>query len=596
MTNSKERVITCLQGLTEHVQDLGDKYYNHFNVLNGINEVHVKYFNILNETFGDNKILDERSLLKSEFNFNNNDFLLMSFKSYKGQIPSNSENGYADIKRRRFNLYKKGKVWSDAKTLFGKNFYDFLDRLNSIFEETPVNIISYCNYKFSNEKNHPLRVLVSQNSATQGCIYFPTKEVLLSIKHEPLTTLINLFDKYLSTEFLSQNIVDIDNFKDDIDKIHSIKPLLNCLIARTEFKDVYESFIKVFNIPRTELEANKDFLKTKIFYSAILYSYNHLPFNLYLYYPKNDDTDFDNLYTLMVAINPDINLHQDDDELFKTIVSQSPSIPKFEKELHNKISINILNQSKWEYIFEKRIYKYNVFAKNIENICNAICQKQGIHASVTSRVKTFESFYNKLFKRANSKDADEKKLSNDYTFEDAIRNPEMMKEDVFKTIRDIAGVRIVCVFDSDVWRFVDIFSEKMININDLVFTYPKPYLQNRVAKNDPNPYPDKFNYRGFHVTVSPGNNRKLLIEYEGLIGDILCEIQVRSILAHGWSDVQHPMQYKDKLQIEIINQNLFEEIDSNLNIISKSLKDHDKEISDLKGKLDKLKFPIDEAD
>jgi len=224
-----------------------------------------------------------------------------------------------------------------------------------------------------------------------------------------------------------------------------------------------------------------------------------------------------------------------------------------------------------------------------ENICNSLKKQFEIKAIVSARLKTFESFYNKLIDRAN----EQKVLKDTYSYRDAISQPDKMKDLVFKDIRDIAGVRIVCVFEDDVWKLDEIF-QSLNNGEDLICSDFKRYTQNRKDKDDPNYNPNEYNYRGFHVSIAPGNIRKRLIEYTNVIL-VQCEIQVRTNFAHGWSDVEHPLVYKDTLHLNVIDRDFNDLLIDKLGEISKSLKDHDKVISELNSKRNDYTSPVSEG-
>src|SRR6185436_6430633 len=125
------------------VESNDGKICSYFNIQEAIDEVHVRFHHALTELLGKSNELSSLGELNSEFDFEDKDFILFSFKSYKGQIPSNVEEKQGKrFSRRRFNLYRKGKIWSDQSFNYGRNFYSFLDKLNEAFHETPINLIS----------------------------------------------------------------------------------------------------------------------------------------------------------------------------------------------------------------------------------------------------------------------------------------------------------------------------------------------------------------------------------------------------------------------------------------------------------------------
>jgi ppGpp synthetase/RelA/SpoT-type nucleotidyltranferase len=271
----------------------------------------------------------------------------------------------------------------------------------------------------------------------------------------------------------------------------------------------------------------------------------------------------------MVAINPSKTLDPADIDLFEEIVKRSPNIPDFEHTLIQSASKNNESLLRWKYIYEQHEDRYRTFISTVENVCRSLCSQHQIKkAVVSSRLKTFERF----------------------SYEDAILDPDELKDLVFKGIRDIAGVRIICVFNDEVLKLEKLF-QSGLEPTDLECSDIKRYTQNRKDKDDLAFDPTEYNYRAFHVTVKPGKERKKLIEYKN-IDSVQCEIQIRTYFAHGWSDVEHPMVYKDKLYLEVIDDEFRNDIKRQLGEISQSLKAYDEQIATLKEKRDNYKFPI----
>lgn len=54
---------------------------------------------------------------------------------------------------------------------------------------------------------------------------------------------------------------------------------------------------------------------------------------------------------------------------------------------------------------------------------------------------------------------------------------------------------------------------------------------------------DKFGYGSIHCLVRLNDNRTSLLEYTRFKG-LVAEIQIRTILQHGWAEIEHDIQYK----------------------------------------------------
>jgi ppGpp synthetase/RelA/SpoT-type nucleotidyltranferase len=583
-----------IEEVKEIVRLNSDKLHSYFNVQGAIDEVHVRYHHALNELLGKSNDTSEVGKLTTQFEFDNKDFILFSFKSYKGQIPSNIEQQAKHFPRRRFNLYRKGRIWSDPSFNYGRNFYSFLDKLDEAFNETPINLISYVVFKFKTKGTSGFHITVTQDETKKKFsqfLYFPSTELLKAINHSQLNEVLAILDDALKDEFL-RNPFPLAKVEDTKKRLLSLKPWLG-LEDIPVFAEVIESFKRVFRIGNANLDeqvGNGQTLQQNIRFAALLYAYNHLPFDLHLFYPPTKKVGKDDLYTLMVALDPSKALDPKDEELFNGIVEKSPNLPEYESDLIKKAKLNAESLLRWKYIYEQNENKYATFISTVENVCRSLCVQNHIKKSVvSSRLKSFESFYNKLIERANEDSDDQLK------YKDAVENPDKYKDFVFKAIRDIAGVRIICVFNDEVGKLEELF-KKGLDDSDLVRSDIKKYSQNRIADGSPDfeKHKDDYNYRGFHVTVRPGEARRRLVEYRNIDDTVQCEIQIRTYFAHGWSDVEHPMVYKDKLYLEVIDKVFRNSIETKLSEISRSLKTYDEEIATLKERRDNYKFPITE--
>lgn len=121
---------------------------------------------------------------------------------------------------------------------------------------------------------------------------------------------------------------------------------------------------------------------------------------------------------------------------------------------------------------------------------------------VTSRLKAPESIITKVARRGC-----------DPSFE-AIR----------RTIRDIAGVRVVCSFASDVYRFFDMLTGQ----SDLTLLRVKDYI----AQPKPN------GYRSLHALVD------VPVFLSDTVVPITVEVQFRTIAMDFWASLEHKIHYK----------------------------------------------------
>ena len=91
-------------------------------------------------------------------------------------------------------------------------------------------------------------------------------------------------------------------------------------------------------------------------------------------------------------------------------------------------------------------------------------------------------------------------------------------------IEDIAGVRIVCKFTSDVYTLVDLIEKQ----HDIKILLHKDYIKNRKESG----------YQSYHLIVSvPVSLQKGCIL-------TLVEIQIRTIAMDFWASIEHKIRYK----------------------------------------------------
>ena len=121
---------------------------------------------------------------------------------------------------------------------------------------------------------------------------------------------------------------------------------------------------------------------------------------------------------------------------------------------------------------------------------------------VKTRLKTPESIVKKL-KR--------------YGYEDSIQN-------MIEYCNDIAGIRIVCSFTSDIYRLADMIGKQ----NDITVISIKDYIKN----------PKPSGYKSYHMIVT------IPIFLSDRMVDTKVEIQIRTIAMDFWASLEHKIYYK----------------------------------------------------
>ena len=121
---------------------------------------------------------------------------------------------------------------------------------------------------------------------------------------------------------------------------------------------------------------------------------------------------------------------------------------------------------------------------------------------IKSRIKTPESIVKKL-----KRDGYESTIEN-------MRN----------YINDIAGIRIVCSFTSDIYRLAEMIGKQ----NDLTVICVKDYIKN----------PKVSGYKSFHMHVT------VPIFLSDRVVDTKVEIQIRTMAMDFWASLDHQLKYK----------------------------------------------------
>ncbi len=121
---------------------------------------------------------------------------------------------------------------------------------------------------------------------------------------------------------------------------------------------------------------------------------------------------------------------------------------------------------------------------------------------IKSRIKSAESIVKKL-KR--------------YGYETSIQN-------MVEYVNDIAGIRVICSFTSDIYRLAEILARQ----SDLKVISIKDYIQN----------PKASGYKSYHMLVS------VPIYLSDSVFDTKVEIQIRTIAMDFWASLEHKIYYK----------------------------------------------------
>lgn len=210
-----------------------------------------------------------------------------------------------------------------------------------------------------------------------------------------------------------------------------------------------------------------------------------------------------------------------------------------ENSLVNREKIDI-NDKK----FEKVMFLYRAALKELKTKIDILQEELKLFSGyepveyVITRIKKPESILNKL---------ERKELEPTY-------------ENMFEKIDDIAGIRIVCNFKSDVYKLVDIIS----SFQDVRLLDKKDYLKN----------PKTSGYRSYHIILEVPVNFSSGIMY------VKVELQIRTLAMDFWASLEHKLKYKNQRISKQDSKNLIkyakiiDNIDENmLNISNRNKKE-----------------------
>ena len=165
-----------------------------------------------------------------------------------------------------------------------------------------------------------------------------------------------------------------------------------------------------------------------------------------------------------------------------------------------------------KYVLEQ-MGTYRLLSEKTKQLLSSILASEGIVPhSITSREKDPEKLREKITREGEVPDA------------------------LLKDITDLAGVRIIAYFPSDVDKIVPLI-EKAFKLD------PTHSMDKRLSSD-----PAIFGYASVHFVVEFRPEMLKLSEY-ALFEQMKCEIQVRTILQHAWAEIEHDIVYKSQGEI-----------------------------------------------
>lgn len=164
------------------------------------------------------------------------------------------------------------------------------------------------------------------------------------------------------------------------------------------------------------------------------------------------------------------------------------------KQIRNKMTRFMMN---YKFGLDEMNTKLKILKEEFQNIhdYNPI-------EHINSRLKTPESILNKVYR---------KKI-------------DLSLDSIKENIHDIAGIRIVCSFLSDIYKVSDMIRQQ----EDVTVISIKDYIKN----------PKPNGYRSHHIILS------IPVFLSDRTENVLVEIQIRTVAMDFWASLEHKIYYK----------------------------------------------------
>lgn len=145
---------------------------------------------------------------------------------------------------------------------------------------------------------------------------------------------------------------------------------------------------------------------------------------------------------------------------------------------------------------------------DVLNVEFSVANKRNPIATIKSRIKSPGSIYEKLRRR----------------------NLPFTEESIINELDDVAGVRVVCPFISDVYAIAELIAAQ----DDITILKAKDYIRN----------PKTNGYRSYHLIV------EIPVFFSNGKHYMRAEIQIRTIGMDFWASVDHQLHYKKNLGLD----------------------------------------------
>lgn len=171
--------------------------------------------------------------------------------------------------------------------------------------------------------------------------------------------------------------------------------------------------------------------------------------------------------------------------------------------------------------YSREYDRYDKLARHVAAACSDLVRGAGIQATIQSRAKDPDSFHKKLLR---------------YLEEDNVKKIDQVDvtRDALDMVGDLAGVRVATYVEADRGRVVELIRSRFRG------TLAGGVMEIDLQEKD-------TGYRATHCQVFLPEKLLSSADLKN-IQDTSAEIQVCSMLAHVWNEIEHDMRYKLEVQ------------------------------------------------
>jgi ppGpp synthetase/RelA/SpoT-type nucleotidyltranferase len=499
--------------------------------------------------------------------------VLFAYYSVDGSDPFHVQDARNRSWRDRDNLFYKGRRWSNP--VLKKHFYHYFKILRELvgIDRVPLR------YWVTNSNQPHLLItpsVANSDVATPGILPMPYYKDGNGIPGRHSCAL----KAYFKTLWKLKE--DTSKEKSAFDKAANRITLDSLRIAHeAAWEDACErhdklldNWVQRFRAAGINRKWGNDakIIRREVFDVVALYQYHDTPYVINLFQPATSDRKRFREYPELTE-RPSVRNGRDDgsrkkrawtwlaitheegrrlDQAAQSAAAELANALGYLYVIEERVTDNYKEEIGYQLKYERWYHgvreKYDTLGAVAANTLSALCRKAKLPTQpVLWRVKACNSLFEKVAKRANGREEDVDQADRVKLLR-AIRDEK--HDELPRQIHDLVGVRVVFAFDADLQVIIDLL-EKEIGAGRLRKVRPAKDLREWTEVKTELGMRAVFDYRSVHYWVTLSGDRVKMPETEPL-KDLTCEIQLRSVLAHGWADAAHDVYYKSDIPEEVL--------------------------------------------